>query len=320
MRDATPKRHRELPSLDLLRGFEAAARTLSFTLAAAELFVTQSAISRQIRALEEELGTPLFERRHRALVLTDAGVALQRGVSLAFAQLRETVQQIRSVDAVHTLAVTTTVTFASLWLIPRLTTFRRLHPDIDVRISANDAIVDLKRDRIDLAIRYCAPRAAPASATKLFGEEVVPVCSPALLQDPQRPLRTPADLRHHALLGIDGASMSFPWLDWNAWLAAMGLETLVPAGELTFSHYDQMIQAAMDGQGVALGRLPLLAELIRKGRLASPFDRPRRPKHWRAPVRAFYAIVDDASAERPEARSFLDWLVIEANRDAAPEG
>lgn len=311
-------RRRDLPPLDLLRGFEAAARSLSFTHAAGELFLTQSAISRQIRALEDDLGVPLFERRHRALALTDHGEALYRSVSTALAQLRETVRQISAADAVHMLTVTTTVTFASLWLIPRLPAFRQRYPNIDVRISANDSTVDLARERIDIAIRYCSPRAAPVSAIKLFGEEVVPVCNPALLKDDgRRPLRSPADLRHHVLLGIDSAAVQFPWLDWSAWLAAMALPALKPAGEIMFSHYDQMIQAAMDGQGVALGRMPLLAEQIRRGRLISPFDRPRRPKDWRAPTRAFHAIVEESAAQRVETRSFLEWLVSEAGRDAA---
>jgi DNA-binding transcriptional LysR family regulator len=311
-----PKRRRELPPLDLLRGFEAAARSLSFTQAATELFLTQSAISRQIRALEDDLGVTLFERRHRALALTDAGEALQRSVSAALAQLRETVRQITDThQSMQTITVTTTVTFASLWLIPRLPAFRRLHPDIDVRISANDETVDLRRDRIDIAIRYAAPRTAPASATRLFGEEVVPVCSPALLSDRARPLRVPDDLRHHVLLAIDDAPINHPWLDWGAWLAAMSLDRLEPAGEITFNHYDQMIQAAIDGQGVALGRIPLLAELIRQGKLVSPFDRPRRPKDWRAPSRSFYAIVEENSAQRPEAKRFVEWLTAEAGRD-----
>ena len=317
MREGIARRHRALPPLDLLRGFEAAARNLSFTQAATELFLTQSAISRQIRALEDDLGVPLFERRHRALALTDAGEALQRSVSSALAQLRETVRQITEhPHSVQMITVTTTVTFASLWLIPRLPSFRRLHPDIDVRISANDATVDLRRDRIDIAIRYCAPRSAPTAAVRLFGEEVVPVCSPVLLSaDRNRPLRAPEDLRHHVLLGIDDAPINHPWLDWNAWLAAMSIRALVPAGELTFSHYDQMIHAAIDGQGVALGRMPLLAELIRQGKLVSPFERPRRPKDWRAPSRSFYAIVEDGSSERPEVQRFVAWLTAEAGRD-----
>ncbi len=315
MRKAVPKRRRDLPPLDLLRGFEAAARTLSFTQAAAELFLTQSAISRQIRALEDDLGIALFERRHRALALADHGQILQRSVAAALAQLRDTVRQISDAGGVHMLTVTTTVTFASLWLIPRLPAFRRLHPRIDVRISANDNTVDLQRDRIDIAIRYCAPQRAPTSAVKLFGEEVVPVCSPALLRDRARPLRNPGDLRHHVLLGIDDAAIQHPWLDWGQWLKAMSLEALEPAGELMFNYYDQMIHAAMDGQGVALGRLPLLAELIRRGQLVSPFDKPRRPKNWQAPSRAFYAIVEEAAAQRAETRSFVDWLTAEAGRD-----
>ena len=308
-------RQADLPPLDLLLSFEVAARTLSFTQAAEVLHLTQSAVSRQIKALEQEVGRPLFERGHRRLALTEAGETLQRSVSTALAQLRETMRALGARPTVPMLTVTTTVTFASLWLIPRLPGFRAQHPEIDVRISANNATVDLTREGIDIAIRYCAPRAAPAAARKLFGEAVVPVCHPDLLTRADAPLRTPADLSRHVLLTVEGAAVHFPWLDWTAWLAAMSLPGLKPAGEVLFSHYDQLIQAAIDGQGVALGRLPLLAEQIRRGRLVSPFDQPRRPRDWRTPTRAFYAIVEDGAAQRPEVAAFVDWLLGEAGRD-----
>lgn len=310
-------RQTDLPPLDLLLSFEVAARTLSFTQAASELHLTQSAISRQIKALEQAVGRPLFERQHRALVLTEAGEALQRSVSTALAQLRETMRTLGASPTTPRLTVTTTVTFASLWLIPRLPSFRAVHPEIDVRISANNATVDLAREGFDVAIRYCSPRAAPAAAQKLFGEAVVPVCHPDLLSRPLAPLRTPADLARHVLLTVEGAAIHFPWLDWTAWLAAMSLPDLKPAGEVLFSHYDQMIQAAIEGQGVALGRMPLLAEQIRRGRLVSPFDQPRRPRDWKTPTRAFYAIVEDRAAQRPEVSAFVDWLLGEAGRDRA---
>lgn len=217
-----PTPRRDLPPLDLLAGFEAAARHLSFTRAAAELFLTQSAVSRQVQALEEALGVELFQRRHRALLLTDAGQVLHRSASAMLDQLREVTRRLRGSGAAAPLSVTTIVSFASLWLIPRLPKFRAAQPSIDVRISADNQLVNLARERIDVAIRYCAPDAAPANATKLFGEEVMPMCSPALLRDRKRPLRTPQDLRHHVLLHDDWSPVQ-PWLEWNTWLQAHGI-------------------------------------------------------------------------------------------------
>src|SRR3954470_3013690 len=162
--------HKDLPSLDLLNGFEAAARNLSFTKAGAELFVTQSAISRQIKALEEQLGVPLFRRRHREILLTEAGQTLYKAVGEALRTLRDAASKL-SGRASGMLTVTTTISFASLWLVPRLAEFRRQHPEIDVRIAATNDVIDLDRDGIDVAIRYCLPEAARAGAMALFGEK-----------------------------------------------------------------------------------------------------------------------------------------------------
>src|SRR5665647_336136 len=170
------EQRRNLPSLDLLRGFEAAARNLSFTNAAAELFVTQSAVSRQVKAVEDHLGVALFVRRHRALLLTEAGHDLYRATAQALRQLADAATRIRERGAGRTLTVTTTNGFASLWLIPRLADFRSRRPDIDIRISANTRMLDLEREGIELAVRYCMPKAAPEGALRLFGEMVLPVC------------------------------------------------------------------------------------------------------------------------------------------------
>ena len=156
---------RPLPPLDLLRGFESAARHLSFTRAGAELFLTQSAVSRQILALEEFVGVPLFERRHKALVLTAHGQAYYRVVAAALEQVREATRRLRETRKGHVLTVTTTVSFASTWLVPRLARFRREHPGVDVRIKATHEVVDLDREGIDLAVRDCADNAAPAGST-----------------------------------------------------------------------------------------------------------------------------------------------------------
>jgi DNA-binding transcriptional LysR family regulator len=309
---------RDLP-LDLLRGFEAAARHLSFTKAGEELFLTQSAVSRQVQALEEAVGVPLFQRRHRALLLTDEGQVLQQAVTRVLKDLRDTVESITGTQG-GMITVTTMVTFASLWLVPRLAKFRKVHPEIDVRIAANNEVLDLERDRIDVAIRYAAPDRVPAGATQLFGEEVVPVCAPALLKDKARPLREPADLARHVLLHDDAQGSRFPalpYLQWDVWLQAMGLPELQPAGALHFSHYDQLIQAAASGEGVALGRLPLLSKQIRDGRLVAPFERARARGRGTVSTRGYFMLATAGAASRPEVKHFMDWLLAEARSEAA---
>lgn len=313
MRTRNAKLRLPLPSLDLLKGFEAAARNLSFTLAGEELFLTQSAVSRQVKAIEEQLGVALFERRHRALLLTESGQLLYRTAADVLRQLEETTARLRRADAPRMVSVTTFPAFASLWLIPRLGDFRGQHAGIDVRVSTSDQILDLKRERFDVAIRYCAPEAAPGGAVRLFGEEVYPVCSKALLRLRDRPLAKPEDLRHHVLLQLDDAPTRWPWLDWSVWLRATGVADLKPAGMLRFSQSDQLIQAALDGQGVALGRSPLVKRLIREGRLAVPFDRSS------ASSRAYFLVIESGAAQREEVRHFCDWLQETAKRDADEE-
>ncbi len=176
-----------LPPLDLIQGFEAAARTLSFTKAAEELFITQSAVSRQIRALEDHLGVALFERRPRTLVLTDHGRILQGAATEFLERLQDTTNRLRSDGGTPHLTVTTTGGFASLWLIPRLRSFTALHPDVDVRISASYKTVNLERSLVDVAVRYCQAEEAQEDAIRLFGEELFPICSPALMSDNAQP-------------------------------------------------------------------------------------------------------------------------------------
>src|SRR5262249_17262709 len=257
-----------LPPLDLIQGFEAAARTLSFTRAAEELFLTQSAISRQIRALEDNLGVALFERRPRSLVLTKEGEALYRTASGLLERLQEPRSRLCASGSVPHLTVSTTGGFASLWLIPRLRAFTALHPDVDVRISATYTAVDLERTGVDVAVRYSKPEDAPKGSTRLFGEEVFPVCSPALQAKAAHPLHAPSDLAHHSLPHTDHARDP---LDWDPWLAAPGHAGLRPAGSIRFDTYEQMIQAAVGGQGVAMGIGRLVSGLMASGQLVAPF-------------------------------------------------
>ena len=309
MQKSNAKSPPRLPSLDLLKGFEAAARLLSFTKAGEELYLSQSAVSRQIQELEEQLGAALFQRKHRALALTEAGQALYVASAQVLATMRNVTDRLRAVRSRRTLAVTTTHSFASLWLIPRLTGFTRMHPELDVRISAETRVLDLERDGLDLAIRHGPATMIGAHALRLFGERVFPVCSPKLLNDPKRPLREPADLRHHVLLQYDDPDGRHPWMHWKTWLEVERLADLRPAGSLTFSGYDQIIPAAIAGNGVALGRSPLVRKLIASGELVAPFKRSADP------ARAYYAIVSKNSTDRPEVADFVSWLREESKKE-----
>jgi LysR family transcriptional regulator, glycine cleavage system transcriptional activator len=303
---------RTLPSLDLLRGFEAAARHLSFTAAAQELFVTQSAVSRQVMALEDQLGVALFQRRHRAILLTEAGQLLFRSAGLALRQIEDTVVKIREGGAARSVTVSCTLGFASLWLVPRLADFRAEQSAIDLRISANNEILDIEREQIELAIRYCARDKAPEGAILLFGEAGLPVCSPALRELREHPLHKPADLAHHVLLHLELEQLHRPAIAWPLWLEMAGLEALRPAGSLRFSHYDQLITAAVEGQGVALGSTPLVSRLLAEGRLIAPFSQTLPSP------RAYYVVIAKNSAHREEVRQFVDWLLRKSGADSTP--
>jgi len=309
MQETHAKPAGRLPSLDSLKVFEAAARQMSFTRAAVELAVTQSAVSRQIKTLEEALGLPLFARYNRRLELTEAGMRLSRAAGRALGELSAAIAEI-SGGASRVLTVTTPLSFASLWLVPRLAGFRALHPEIDVRLAANDNIVSLERERMDCAIRFCEPDAAPANALALMREEAFPVVSPRLLRDKTRPLLTPADLSHHVLLRWDDPQRRLPWVDWSVWLSTWKLANFAPAGWVTFSHYDQLIAAAVEGEGVAIGRTALVQRLIRQRKLVVPFaDRL-------AGARQYFLVVSRGSRARPELTAFVNWVLAEASADA----
>ncbi len=297
-------------SLDLLRGFRAAARHLSFTRAARELFVTQPAISHEIKTLEEQLGRPLFRRVNRSLQLTQTGEELYRAIDEALNLIDGATQ--RASGPSRTLSVTTTVALASTWLVPRLPRFAQKHPEIDLRVvSSNDAL-DLKREHIDVAIRFATLQMTPASTDKLFDYRQFPVCSPALAQNRRKPLRTPADLAHHVLIDFETIVYGKPWYDWQRWFEAMGLRGIKSAGWLRFSHYDQVIEATRKGTGVAVGKWPHLSDHLRAGELVAPLG-----ESGAVTVGAFYLELAE-TAQREVAEVFLAWLREEARRDADP--
>jgi LysR family glycine cleavage system transcriptional activator len=291
-----------LPPLDLLASFEVAARHLSFTKAAAERFVTQSAMSRQMRALEDDLGMALFRRRHRALALTDAGARLFVVCSTVLAQLRGTVRELRAPALREVLSLTTTPGLASFWLIPRLPDFTRSHPGVDVRLDASFEKRNLSAEGFDIAIRY--GRASSLEGQALFGEVSLPVCSPGLLR--QLALKVPRDLERHTLLQLSANVTGGMPIEWEPWLQSVGLPTLQPAARLTFSGYNEVIAAALAGQGVALGRRPLVDDLLRKRQLVAPF------KGALDLQRAYAVVVEPAARARPAVRALEAWLLAQA--------
>ena len=249
---------RRLPPLNALKAFEAAGRHLSFTRAADELFVTQAAISHQIKALEEFLGVSLFRRQNRNLLLTDIGQAYLPPLSNAFDTIDTATQRLQRQDQAGILNISVLGSFAAKWLVPRLGHFTDLHPDITVRILADDKIVDFNQEEIDLAIRYSRIPDSNLHSEKFMTEEFFVVCSPRLLTG-ATPLNTPKDLCHHTLLHDQMRE------DWQMWLDHAGVK-VEPRRSVGFSHSNMVLDAAVDGLGVALGRSILVADDIAAGR------------------------------------------------------
>lgn len=294
-----------LPPLNTLRAFEAAARTLSFTKAAEELFVTQAAISHQIRTLEDALGLKLFRRLNRGLMLTEEGQLFLPPVRDALAMLAAGVGRLRKAEATGALNVSTLPSFAATWLVPRLPRFRAVHPEIDIRLTASEHVVDFAREDVDVAIRFGKGNYPTLRTVRLLGEEAFPICSPRLMREGPHPLREPADLRHHTLLHDD---MTIGWADW---LKAAGLTDIDPKQGPYFDMSALVIQAAIDGQGVAMARSALAADALEKGLVVKPFD-------LRLPVDyAYYVVCPPESFDRPKVKAFRDWLLAEAERAPA---
>ncbi|HEV2159339.1 transcriptional regulator GcvA [Bradyrhizobium sp.] len=288
-----------LPSLNGLRAFEAAARHLSFTLAASELNVTQTAISHQIRRLEEELGIRLFIRQNRALALTPEARDYLPGVRAAFNDLRLATDRLLRKDDDKVLTVSTLASLAAKWLLPRLTDFQEQHPGIDVRITTSTSLVDFQRDNVDAAIRYGRGQWAGLRADWLMADELFPVCSPSLLRG-DKPLRQPEDLRGYPLLHTSNANSD----DWRLWLTAAGLPSdIARQPGITFDMIFMTIQAAIDGIGVAMGRTSYVQDDIAKGRLVVPFK-------IALPADAgFYLVAPEGRREAPKLAAFRQWMI-----------
>src|SRR3984957_10025373 len=288
-----------LPSLNGLRAFEAAARHLSFTVAASELNVTQTAISHQIRRLEEELGIRLFVRQNRALELTPEAKDYRPGVRAAFNDLRAATDRLKHRDSDNVLTVSTLASLAAKWLLPRLTAFQEAHPGIDVRITTSSGLVVFKGGDVGAGIRYGRGHWPGLRADWLMADQLFPVCSPALLSG-DKPLRCPEDLADRTLLHSSGGYDD----DWRLWLTAAGLPPNISKQPgLTFDLIFMTVQAAIDGIGVAMGRTSYVEADIAKGRLVVPF------KITLPADAGFYLVSPQASADTPKLSAFRQWLI-----------
>ena len=295
-----------LPPLDAIRGFVAVARRMSITLAAKDLCLTQSAVSRQIQSLEEHLGAPLLIRKHRALALTAEGEQLLLMASPWLDRLSEFSESLKQRGRLRPVTITALISVTSLWLLPRLGEFQKAHPNIDVRMSANNRVMNLQQEGIDLAIRYAREGDVPRGAVRLFGEKVLPVASKAVAA---RAFINPAALLDEVLLEFDEGAL--PWLRWSEWLTAAGLPAAKPKAYLHLNQYDQVVQAAIDGHGVALGRMALVLPMLKDGRLVALAD------HGFGNSDYAYWLIDASPSPRGEVLEFRNWLIKEVQLGAA---
>ena len=291
-----------LPPLNALRAFDAAARHMSFQLAAEELSVTPAALSYQIRHLEERLGVKLFHRLNRAVELTDHGVLIQPGIHDGFERFNEAMRRLSRARAGNVLTVSAGPAFTAKWLAPKLYHFIAANPEIDVRISANLGLVDLEHDDVDVAIRFGRGVYPGCRSTKLFDEYVTPLCSPKLLEG-DVPLESPTDLAHHMFIHDDTHVGVFELANWPAWLSAAGVGEINPERHAVhFNVADHALDAAIAGAGVVLGREILAQSDIEAGRLVAPFEL-RVPADF-----SFYTVALETRVAEPAITAFCQWL------------
>lgn len=300
---------RRLPPLKSLQAFEAAARWLSFSKAADELFVTPAAISQQIKQLEVYLGIPLFRRMTRAVQLTEEARTVLPLVTEGFDKLAEAVERLAHEEETGLLTVSSAPTFAIKWLVHHLTVFSTKYPDIDVRLDASLETRDFDRDGIDVSIRLGMGEYPGLHVARIFGEEVSPVCSPELLRGP-KPLIDLDDLKDHRLLHVDWGKLTAQSPDWSMWAQAAGLEDLDVTRGPRFSVETMAIEAAINAKGVALVSQSAVAEDLKAGRLIKPFDLAVKTDV------AYWLVCPHAHLRRAKVRVFCEWLLAEASTDS----
>lgn len=295
----------KLPPMKTLVAFEAVARHLSVTRAAEELGITREAVSRQIRILEEHLGVRLLDRLHRAVALTQDGQQFQTVVARSLENIAELSAALQRKSQTQKISVAATVAIASFWLTPRLARFHALCPELEIGVSVSDSVPDMLSEDIDVSLRYGDGRWPGVTATRLFDTDTFPVCSPDYcLSAP--PLATPADLLQHNLINLDGEAHAAE--DWSWWLKGNGVSPPPSLRFLSFDNYANVIQIALDGQGVALGYGGLISDLLAQGKLVRPLDEVLSRSQ------AVYAVVSAQADSGSRVGDFVDWLLQEAER------
>jgi LysR family transcriptional regulator, glycine cleavage system transcriptional activator len=290
-----------LPPLNSLVAFEAAARHLSFTLAADELHVTQGAISRQVRSLEAYLGKPLFERANRSVRLTATGLQYYQAIRESLMDIAAVTEESRSWKGMQQITVATSSAMASMWLLPKISAFQREHEDIELRIVALEQVRDLRRVECDIALYYCRQPPPSMQATTLFYEEVFPVCSPGYLER-HGPFNSPEALSSCTLLSLEDADQD--WISWKRWFTEVGVEVGPPRRRLNINSYSMLVQAAMMDQGIALGWSQLVDDYLKRGMLVRPMETVLRTE-------ARFCLLEpgESPSRQASVRAFREWLL-----------
>ncbi|HCH33564.1 MAG TPA: LysR family transcriptional regulator [Oceanospirillaceae bacterium] len=302
---------KQLPGINGLVTFEAAARHLSFTLAANELCVSQAAVSRQVKRLEEQLGCPVFHRAQRRIELTKDGHKLFQAVTMGLGHIASVSNDIRRTQATGQITIASTLAFSSFWLMPRIRAFQQQYPDIKVHVIATDKAQELRSDKVDLALT-CGNNQLQGNQTHyLFSEQAYPVCSPEYLGTRQRPMQA-SDLMKHRLLHLDEQlwdNIGWDAIDWPAWLARFNVDSIdldedikVPAG-MTFNNYPMLIQAVLEGEGIALGFEHSTGDLVAQGKLVKLTD-----KVWDT-GRGYYLAIKSNLVHHPDVQALSQWLL-----------
>ncbi len=300
--------YKKLPPLKALRAFEASARHGSLTKAAEELFVSAGAVSQQVKLLEEFIDQPLFERRHRQIVLTETGKLLMPGVSAAFDQIQLSVDKVMHHQRAKPLTISAAPAFAGRWLVPRLQSFNQQYPEIDVRIDTSCGLSDLVHSDIDVGIRFGSGHYPGLQSDFLSCQEVFPVCAPGLVK-PETPLKNPDDLQHYQLLHYDYPTPNTNWPDWQMWLAAVGSSSVESHRGLRFLEVNLLIDAAIQGQGVALAGSISVEAALASGALIRPFE-------MSIPLDlAYYFVAHESKIHQPAISFFRKWLLEEISSD-----
>ena len=290
------------PPFKALQAFESAARHLSFSKAADELFVTPGAISQQVKQLEEFIGVELFKRLHRKILLTDEGQELLPGLREGFEYLNGAVDQVRQKKETHPVTISVAPSFASKWLVPRLQLLRDDHPDVDIRLDASMELVDLARSDIDIGIRFGPGEYPGLEVELLLCEEVFPVCSPQFAS--QNKLNHPSDLKGQHLLhfGMHHLDLGAGWPDWQMWLSAAGVTHIDGRRGLVIDNQELLINAALESQGVVLVGSVSVNDDIARGRLIKPFELTF-PLEF-----AYYLVTVPTKTERTNVTTVKQWI------------